>query len=187
MREALKRSYPDLVAGTVITYGCAGEHPRDASIQRPLGRRRTSPAPGRTEEKFADNLEDLNGNASGPGPGAGTGDFDGDGLTDLDEYEETKTDPTKADTDDDGLSDGVETNTGTYVSATNKSKRVKPIVAPEINEKVFLKPLFKPEVTIIAFTGPGEIDNTIQNESMDIKKDILIKIPKFKFREVYNK
>ena len=71
------------------------------------------------EEKFADNLEDLNGNASGPGPGAGTGDFDGDGLTDLDEYEETKTDPTKADTDDDGLSDGVETNTGTYVSATN--------------------------------------------------------------------
>ena len=35
--------------------------------------------------------------------------MDGDGLTDLDEYEETKTDPTKADTDDDGLSDGVET------------------------------------------------------------------------------
>ena len=71
------------------------------------------------EEKLVDNLEDLNGNASGPGPGSGTGDFDGDGLTDLDEYEETKTDPTKADTDDDGLSDGVETNTGTYVSATN--------------------------------------------------------------------
>ena len=31
----------------------------------------------------------------------------------------TKTDPTKADTDGDGLSDAVETNTGTYVSATN--------------------------------------------------------------------
>ena len=71
------------------------------------------------EEKLVDNLDDLNGNAAGPGPGAGTGDFDGDGLTDLDEYEETKTDPTKADTDEDGLSDGVETNTGTYVSATN--------------------------------------------------------------------
>ena len=71
------------------------------------------------EEKLVDNLEDLNGNAEGPGPGSGTGDFDGDGLTDLDEYEETKTDPTKADTDGDGLSDGVETDTGTYVSATN--------------------------------------------------------------------
>ena len=71
------------------------------------------------EEKLVDNLDDLNGNAAGPGPGAGTGDFDGDGLTDLDEYEETKTDPTKADTDEDGLSDAVETNTGTYVSATN--------------------------------------------------------------------
>ncbi|MDG1854284.1 MAG: hypothetical protein P8I97_09000 [Verrucomicrobiales bacterium] len=71
------------------------------------------------EENLVDNLDDLNGNAAGPGPGAGTGDFDGDGLTDLDEYEETKTDPTKADTDEDGLSDGVETNTGTYVSATN--------------------------------------------------------------------
>jgi len=71
------------------------------------------------EEKIVDNLDDLNGNGAGPGPGSGTGDFDGDGLTDLDEYEETRTDPTKADTDEDGLSDGVETNTGTYVSATN--------------------------------------------------------------------
>ena len=43
------------------------------------------------EEKLVDNLEDLNGNAGGPGPGSGTGDFDGDGLSDLDEYEETKT------------------------------------------------------------------------------------------------
>ena len=51
--------------------------------------------------------------------GGGNGDFDGDGLTDLDEYEETRTDPTKADTDEDGLGDAVETNTGTYVSATN--------------------------------------------------------------------
>ena len=71
------------------------------------------------EEALVDNLEDLNGNAAGPGPGSGTGDFDGDGLTDLDEYEETKTNPIVADTDEDGLLDGVETNTGTYVSATN--------------------------------------------------------------------
>ncbi|MFL2479306.1 MAG: LamG-like jellyroll fold domain-containing protein, partial [Verrucomicrobiales bacterium] len=71
------------------------------------------------EEKLVDNLDDLNGNGAGPGPGSGTGDFDGDGLTDLDEYEETKTNPIVADTDSDGLSDGVETGTGTYVSATN--------------------------------------------------------------------
>ena len=75
--------------------------------------------PDAWEEALVDNLEDLDGNASGPGPGPGTGDFDGDGLTDLDEYEETRTDPTKKDTDEDGLSDGVETNTGTYISATN--------------------------------------------------------------------
>ena len=43
------------------------------------------------ENEIAGNLTDLNGNEAGPGPGAGTGDFDGDGLTDLDEYEETKT------------------------------------------------------------------------------------------------
>ena len=75
--------------------------------------------PDAWEEKLVDNLEDLNGLGAGPGPGSGTGDFDGDGLTDLDEYEETKTDPTKADTDGDELEDGVETDTGTYVSATN--------------------------------------------------------------------
>jgi len=75
--------------------------------------------PDAWEELRADNLEDLNGLGAGPGPGSGTGDFDGDGLTDLDEYEETKTDPTKADTDGDELEDGVETDTGTYVSATN--------------------------------------------------------------------
>ena len=71
------------------------------------------------EESLVDNLDDLNGNGAGPGPGSGTGDFDGDGLTDLDEYEETKTNPIVADTDGDGLLDGVETGTGTYVSATN--------------------------------------------------------------------
>ncbi|NRB45002.1 MAG: LamG domain-containing protein, partial [Verrucomicrobiales bacterium] len=75
--------------------------------------------PDAWEEKLVDNLEDLNGLGAGPGPGSGTGDFDGDGLTDLDEYEETMTDPTKADTDGDELEDGVETDTGTYVSATN--------------------------------------------------------------------
>ena len=71
------------------------------------------------EENLVDNLDDLNGNGTGPGPGSGTGDFDGDGLTDLDEFEETKTNPTLVDTDEDGLIDGVETNTGTFISEKN--------------------------------------------------------------------
>ncbi|MBD28503.1 MAG: hypothetical protein CMO38_04550, partial [Verrucomicrobiaceae bacterium] len=71
------------------------------------------------EERLVDNLEDLNGNVDGPGPGSGTGDFDGDGLSDLDEYEETRTNPTKKDTDEDGLNDNVETNTGQWVSVSN--------------------------------------------------------------------
>ena len=71
------------------------------------------------EESLVDNLEDLNGSLDGPGPGSGTGDFDGDGLSDLEEYEEMKTNPTKKDTDGDGLNDDVETNTGEWVSVTN--------------------------------------------------------------------
>jgi len=49
---------------------------------------------------------------------SGTGDFDSDGLTDGAEMLRS-TDPTKADTDNDGLGDAVETNTGVYVSPTN--------------------------------------------------------------------
>ncbi|MCL4181498.1 MAG: MSCRAMM family adhesin SdrC [Verrucomicrobia bacterium] len=47
-----------------------------------------------------------------------TGDYDVDGLNDTAEMQRG-TNPTKADTDDDGLRDGVETNTGVYVSLTN--------------------------------------------------------------------
>ncbi len=43
-------------------------------------------------------------------------DGDQDGLTNLEEFEQG-TDPTAEDTDGDGLLDGVETNTGTFVSA----------------------------------------------------------------------
>ena len=70
------------------------------------------------EERLVDNLEDLNGNLDGPGPvpGSGTGDFDGDGISDLDEYEETRTNPAKKDTDEDGLNDNIETNTGEWLS-----------------------------------------------------------------------
>ena len=45
-------------------------------------------------------------------------DPDGDGLDNIDE-QTAGTDPNDADSDDDGLSDGVETNTGSYSSPTN--------------------------------------------------------------------
>jgi hypothetical protein len=46
-------------------------------------------------------------------------DKDEDGLTALVEIMELHTDPNNADTDGDGLNDGVETKTGTYVDASN--------------------------------------------------------------------
>ncbi|MDE0571724.1 MAG: hypothetical protein OSB44_13655, partial [Verrucomicrobiales bacterium] len=46
------------------------------------------------------------------------GDDDNDGLTNIEEYE-LRTKPNKADTDEDGLSDGAETQTGVFVSATD--------------------------------------------------------------------
>ncbi|MDX2507452.1 MAG: thrombospondin type 3 repeat-containing protein [Gammaproteobacteria bacterium] len=48
-----------------------------------------------------------------------TKDFDGDGIEDGDEVTIVGTDPTDSDTDNDGLLDGVETCTGTYVNVTN--------------------------------------------------------------------
>ncbi len=47
---------------------------------------------------------------------SGSSDFDGDNSTDLEEFI-IGTDPTNPDTDEDGLVDGVETNTGIFVSA----------------------------------------------------------------------
>jgi hypothetical protein len=44
---------------------------------------------------------------------AGSGDFDNDGLTDLAEYNSGASDPTKSDSDDDGLTDGEEVAAGT--------------------------------------------------------------------------
>ena len=67
------------------------------------------------ENEIAGNITDLNGIGEGPGPGAGTGDFDGDGIADFEEYE-NRTNPTKVDTDEDGLSDKAETGTGIWVS-----------------------------------------------------------------------
>jgi len=53
-----------------------------------------------------------------------TGDYDADGLKDTAEYM-LDTDPTNPDTDGDGLKDGVETNTGKYVSATDTGSNPK--------------------------------------------------------------
>jgi hypothetical protein len=47
-----------------------------------------------------------------------TGDSDADGWTDVEEFA-LGTDPTKTDTDNDGLADKVETNTGTFVDAND--------------------------------------------------------------------
>ena len=49
---------------------------------------------------------------------SGSGDYDHDGLSDPGEYERDSN-PTKADTDGDGLSDLVETGTGEFVSASD--------------------------------------------------------------------
>jgi hypothetical protein len=51
-------------------------------------------------------------------PDMNLGDYDGDGVTNLQESL-NGTDPTLSDTDGDGLEDGVETNTGTWVDATD--------------------------------------------------------------------
>jgi hypothetical protein len=69
------------------------------------------------EKKYAGDLTTLNGLA---------GDFDEDGLSDYDEFE-NGTDPTEEDTDADGLEDNVETNTGTFASATDTGTN--PVVA----------------------------------------------------------
>jgi hypothetical protein len=49
---------------------------------------------------------------------SGSSDFDGDGSTELEEFV-IGTDPTNPDTDEDGLLDGAETNTGIFVSASD--------------------------------------------------------------------
>ena len=62
------------------------------------------------ENQFAGNLTTLN--------GLDDSDFDEDSLTDFDEFE-NGTDPTEQDTDGDGLADATETNTGSFVSASD--------------------------------------------------------------------
>ncbi|MCH2060961.1 MAG: hypothetical protein MK183_10075 [Verrucomicrobiales bacterium] len=56
------------------------------------------------EINYVGNLTDLSGD--------GVADFDEDGLSDLDEFEEYGSDPTEADTDNDGLSDSADVAAG---------------------------------------------------------------------------
>jgi len=66
-----------------------------------------------------DNGEDPNNNGVPGDPDQGAdGDPDNDGLTNLEELG-LHTDPQKDDTDDDGISDRAETNTGTFVNASD--------------------------------------------------------------------
>jgi hypothetical protein len=56
------------------------------------------------------------------------------------------------------------------------SSSVKPIVAPETKENVFLIPWFAPDDTITKFTGPGDIDIANENENIAINRDIYFPI-----------
>jgi len=65
----------------------------------------------------ADGVTDFT-HVAGPSDLPAFTDFDGDGATDAEEYANL-TDPTDDDSDDDGLLDGVETNTGVFVDENN--------------------------------------------------------------------
>ena len=63
-----------------------------------------------------DDVTDLT-DVAGPNDLPTTTDFDADGSSDAEEILVTLTDPTDPDSDDDGLLDGVETNTGSFTGA----------------------------------------------------------------------
>ena len=74
-----------------------------------------TPAVDTDEDGMTDAWEDEHGLNKDDAADA-TGDPDNDGSENLEEFQR-RTDPNDADTDDDDLEDGVETNTGTYVNA----------------------------------------------------------------------
>jgi hypothetical protein len=74
------------------------------------------PASDADEDGMDDAWETANG--LNPSLADADADPDADGATNIQEFER-ESDPNDPDTDDDGLSDGVETNRGTYVDAAN--------------------------------------------------------------------
>ncbi|MBM3846471.1 MAG: hypothetical protein FJ405_09325 [Verrucomicrobia bacterium] len=77
--------------------------------------------PANSPDTDGDGLPDFYENIFFPGDLSklsGAGDYDADGRTESQELANS-TDPTKSDTDSDGLTDGVETNTGSYVSTAD--------------------------------------------------------------------
>ncbi|MFT5192567.1 MAG: hypothetical protein ACI957_005623, partial [Verrucomicrobiales bacterium] len=84
----------------------------------------------RDDDGISNSLEERHG--LDPDVADSDSDKDGDGLTALVEILELKTDPNKADTDEDGLNDNVETNTGTYVDGTDTGTN--PLVADSDND-----------------------------------------------------
>jgi len=70
------------------------------------------------EDGMPDDYEDKHAGLDKNDPTDAAKDNDGDTLTNLDEYNK-RTDPNNKDTDEDGLNDNVETDTGTWVSAEN--------------------------------------------------------------------
>lgn len=77
--------------------------------------------PANSPDTDGDGLPDFYENVFFPGDLSkltATGDYDADGVKDVQELA-LGTDPSKPDTDGDGLADGVETNTGTFVSASD--------------------------------------------------------------------
>jgi hypothetical protein len=91
----------------------------DASIQATFDNEKAQFWPDADNDGLPDWYENLYPTVLNPGdPTDAVKDSDNDGLTNLQEFP-AGTDPGNADTDGDGLKDGVETNTGVWVSATN--------------------------------------------------------------------